>query len=64
MRIIFVKNGIEAIKRIAGCKKEKDTDLISGILFHINWCRGTESNCRHGDFQTKFLKIQKYFNYK
>ncbi len=23
------------------------------------WCWGTESNCRHGDFQTKFLKIQK-----
>jgi len=19
------------------------------------WCRGTESNCRHGDFQTNFL---------
>jgi hypothetical protein len=28
------------------------------------WCRGTESNCRHGDFQTKFLKIQKSRNYK
>ena len=30
----------------------------------ILWCRGTESNCRHGDFQTKFLKMQKYRNYK
>ena len=27
------------------------------------WCRGTESNCRHGDFQTKFLKIRKSCNY-
>jgi len=24
-----------------------------------SWCRGTESNCRHGNFQTKLLKIQK-----
>ena len=23
------------------------------------WRRGTESNCRHGDFQTRFFKIQK-----
>jgi|GEM_PF-1199219 len=30
----------------------------------ILWCRGTESNCRHGDFQTKFLKIRKFCNYK
>ena len=29
-----------------------------------SWCRGTESNCRHGDFQTKFLEIRKYYNYK
>jgi hypothetical protein len=28
------------------------------------WFRGTESNCRHGDFQTKFLKIQKCCDYK
>ena len=27
------------------------------------WCRGTESNCRHGDFQTKFLKFRKCCDY-
>jgi hypothetical protein len=53
MRIKFVKNGVEAIERLAMGKREKDTELTSSILFHINWCRGTESNCRHGDFQTK-----------
>ena len=28
------------------------------------WCRGTESNCRNGGFQTKFSKIQKCCNFK
>jgi len=28
------------------------------------WCRGTESNCRHGDFQTKISKVQKCCDYK
>ena len=32
MRIKFVKNGIEAVKRLAMGKKEKDTELISDIL--------------------------------
>ena len=33
----------------------------------FKWCRGTESNApeaQHGDFQTKFLKIQKYSDSK
>ncbi len=34
MRIKFVKNGIEVIKQLAVCKKETDSGLISGILFH------------------------------
>ena len=42
-------------------KKISGFDLIS---FFETWCRGTESNCRHGDFQTKFLKIQKCCNSK
>jgi hypothetical protein len=58
MRIKFVKIGIEAVKRLAMGKKEKDTELISSILFHVNWCRGTESNCRHGDFQSPALPTE------
>ena len=36
----------------------KKARAIITRAFYI-WCRGTESNCRHGDFQTKFWKIQK-----
>jgi len=51
-------------------KKEKDTELIFSILFDKtgaegqNFSRLWRSNCRNGDFQTKFLKIQKCYNYK
>jgi len=30
----------------------------------IIWCRGTESNCRHGDFQFKISKSEKQCNYR
>ena len=42
---------------------KKSSGEISPELFY-NWCRGTESNCRHGDFQTNILKMQKCRNYK
>ncbi len=44
-------------------KKEKDTGLIPDILYKKDWCRGTESNCRHGDFQTNIFKIENWFNF-
>ena len=47
-----------------GCPGEKNRCLLLNIkIIFQSWCRGTESNCRHGDFQTKFLKIQKYSDY-
>jgi len=98
MRIIFVKNWIEAVNMI-----RSPEDLIFHALYgdifesyviaeflknymryklcpfwgpfkqkrHLRkfrkclkfWCRGIESNCRHGDFQTKFLIVQKWCNY-
>ena len=42
---------------------EKSPGETSPGLFNY-WCRGTESNCRHGDFQTNISKIQKCCNYK
>ena len=29
----------------------------------ILWCRGTESNCRHGDFQTNIFEIENCRNF-
>jgi hypothetical protein len=56
---------------------EKDTELISGILIFRRLVsrhrvliasgdrmRLRRTRCRHGDFQTKFLKIRKYRYYK
>ena len=67
MRILFVKKWIEPIKCLALRKKEKDIGMIPDILFKKDWCRGTESNCRHGDFQTSMPEmgnscISKYLN--
>ena len=46
-------------------KKGLATAMTNPLIWLIiYWCRGTESNCRHGDFQTKFLEIQKLCNYK
>ncbi len=44
-------------------KKEKDTGLIPDILYKKDRCRGTESNCRHGDFQTNVFKIENWCNF-
>ena len=35
-----------------GLKRKSPLTGISGLG---EWCRGTESNCRHGDFQPKML---------
>ena len=42
---------------------KKSPGEISPELFNC-WCRGTESNCRHGDFQTTILKIENCRNFK
>jgi hypothetical protein len=41
-----------------------DSDFTHESNHLHKWRRGTDSNCRHGDFQTKFLKMQKYRNCK
>ena len=38
-------------------QKEKGLHL-SGVNPLISWCRGTESNCRHGDFQSPALPTE------
>ena len=42
---------------------EKSPREISLELINL-WCRGTESNSRHGDFQTNIIKIENCYNYK
>ena len=47
-------------------KKGLVTDMTNPLnLLNIYWCRGTESNCRHGDFQSpppSFLTSLNYYN--
>jgi len=32
---------------------------LTGISGFGEWCRGTESNCRHGDFQPFYRLVEK-----
>src|SRR6056297_1048670 len=39
-------------------KKAETAVLLSGLYRSCQWCRGTESNCRHGDFQSPALPTE------
>ena len=49
---IFETNGS---KMVAEKKKGVTATAVTPWFY---WCRGTESNCRHGDFQWKSLLTQ------
>ena len=40
--------------------KGATTEAVTPLYY---WCRGTESNCRHGDFQSQFRSFQKEHNF-
>jgi len=45
-------------------QKKKVRGMLTRAVYM--WCRGTESNCRHGDFQSlplSFLTSSNYYNY-
>jgi len=44
-------------------KKGLQTMLQPLNFFQDKWCRGTESNCRHGDFQTNIFEIENCRNF-
>ena len=47
-----VVRNLEIIGEAAGRLPESFTNQHSEIL----WCRGAESNCRHGNFENNFWK--------
>ena len=59
--IVNQNYGHNLIKYFKDVKQKKESPGIIARAVHM-WCRGTESNApepQHGDFKTKFLKIQK-----
>jgi hypothetical protein len=50
MRIEFVKNGLETIKRLAMGRKEKNTQLISSIFFLLAGAEGQNQTTDTGIF--------------